>query len=269
VTLITDRSAGLKRLGDVEEYRSVRAKLLAIPGSHPCAAAQAMLEAKRVPYTRVDLFPALSRLWLRATGFDAATVPALRLDGVRVQGTGAIARALDVVRPDPPLVPRDPAIRARVEEIEAWADGPLQTAARRIVLWSALRSPDAVRAALVGARLQFRFPARVAALPVVALPVIGLDAAINGAREPAVRAALAGLSAMLDRADEWMTRGDLGRSPPTVADYQVAGCVRLLVTVEDLGGMLGRRPVAALACRLIPAFPGRVPAGVLPRAWIE
>ena len=73
---------------------------------------------------------------------------------------------------------------------------------------------------------------------------------------------------MLDRVDEWIARGDLGRSPPTVADYQVAGCVRLLLTIEDLAGMLDRRPGTALARRQVPALPGRVPAGVLPDAWI-
>ena len=244
-------------------------RLLAIPGSHPCAAVQAMLDAKQVPYTRADLFPALSRLWLRATGFREGTVPALRLDGARVQGTRAIARALDATWPDPPLVPADPDVRARIEEIEAWADGPLQTAARRIVLWSLLRSPEGVRAALAGARLPFRLPVSIAAVPPVAWPVLAVDAALNGARTPAVRAALRRLPEMLDRADAWIARGDLGRSPPTAADYQVAGCVRLLITVEDLTAMLDGRPVAVLARRLIAVFPGRIPAGVLPAAWVR
>jgi len=244
----------------------VPVKLLAVPGSHPCAAVQAMLDAKQVPYTRVDLFPALSRLWLRATGFRGATVPALRLDGARVQGTRAIARALDAAWPEPPLLPADPGVRARVEEMEAWADGPLQTVARRIVLWSLLRSRDGVRAALEGARLQFRFPVWLAGVPLLAWPVLAVDAALNGARAPAVRAALADLPGMFDRVDDWIARGDLGRSPPSAADYQVAGCVRLLLTIEDLDGMLDDRPAAALARRLIPALPGGVRAGVLPGA---
>src|SRR4051795_13323883 len=134
---------------------SMAVKLLAVPASHPCAAVEAMLRVKGVGYERVDLVPALSRLWLRMTGFDAATVPALRLDGVGVQGSRAIARELDTGWPQPPLVPvepgaraRDPAwpepplfpvdrdARARVEQMEAWADGPLQEVARRIVLWA-------------------------------------------------------------------------------------------------------------------------------------
>lgn len=228
-----------------------------------------MLEAKHVPYVRIDLVPAVSRLWLRATGFSAGTVPALRIDDRRVQGTRAIARALDAAWPEPPLLPPEPELRMRVEQIEAWADGPLQMAARRIVLWSLLRSPDGVRAALAGARLQFRLPTRIASLPPVAWPVLAVDAALNRARPPAVQAALAHLPEMLDRTDDWVAHGDLGRATPTVADFQVAGSVRLLLTVQDLSAMVDGRPVAALARRLIPALPGCVPAGVLPAEWVR
>ncbi len=243
-------------------------KLLALPGSHPCAAVAAMLDAKGVQYDRVDLVPALSRVWLRATGFTGVTVPALRVDGTRIQGTRAIARALDARWPDPPLFPSDPAARARIEQIEAWADGPLQQAARRIVLWSLLRSPVAVRAALHGARLQFRLPTRVAALPVVAAPVLGLDAALNGASSKAVRTDLRALPPMLDRIDEWIAGGTLGGTPACAADYQIAGSVRLLLTVADLQAILADRPAAHLARRLIPRFPGGVPSGVLPPTWL-
>jgi glutathione S-transferase len=76
-------------------------KLLAIPGSHPCAAVAAMLEAKGIRYQRLALFPAVSRIWLRLVGFKAGTVPAAYIDGVRVQGSRAIARALDAYRPNP------------------------------------------------------------------------------------------------------------------------------------------------------------------------
>ena len=245
--------------------RGVSVKLLAVPGSHACASVEAMLRAKRVPYARVDLFPGLSRGWLRLTGFEGATVPALRNDGVRVQGSRAIARALDASWPEPRLFPAEPSARRRVEEIEAWADGPLQVTARRIILWSMLRSRDAVRAALEGARLQFRFPVEPAAL--IAWPVVRLDAALNGVNTATARAALASLPAMLDRTDDWIARGDLATAPPTAADYQVAGSVRLLLTVADLTELFGHRPVAELARRLIPDLPGHVPSGVLPATW--
>jgi len=131
-----------------------------------------MLAAKGVRHDRVDLIPALSRAWLRMTGFPGVTVPAMRIDGARVQGSRAIARALDARWPEPALFPADPAARQRTEAIEAWADGPLQALARRITLWALIRSRAGVRAALDGARLQFRMPVRLAALRPVALPVL-------------------------------------------------------------------------------------------------
>ncbi len=241
-------------------------RLLAIPGSHSCASVVAMLDAKGVAYSRVDLVPAFSRLWLRATGFPRGTVPALRLEGVRVQGTGAIARALEARWPDPPLFPADPRARERVEEIEAWGDTPLQEVARRIILWALCRSRPAVRAALEGARLQFHIPVGLAAL--VAGPFVRLDSHINGATAGAVRADLAALPGMLARMDGWVENGEIGSDPASAAAYQLAGSLRLLLTFEDLAPLLEDRPAAALARRLIPVLPGLVPAGVLPTEWL-
>ena len=42
----------------------------------------------------------------------------------------------------------------------------------------------------------------------------------------------------------------------------------MLLTVADLEPVVAGRPVAELAYRLIPTFPGQVPAGVLPAAWL-
>ena len=85
-----------------------------------------MLERKGVAYKRVDLIAVMSKAILRAAGFPGVTVPALRIDGNKVQGTGAIARELDRHVPDPPLLPADPAQRAQVEEAERWGDEVLQ-----------------------------------------------------------------------------------------------------------------------------------------------
>lgn len=226
-----------------------------------------MLDRKGVAYDRVDLFPAFSRGWLRLSGFPAGTVPALRLDGARVQGSRAIARALDVRWPDPPLFPADRAACARVEEIEAWGDGPLQDVARRIILWALTHDNAGATAALEGARLQFRFPVALAAR--LSSPVLRLDAALNHAREEAVRADLVSLPAMLERIDAWIAAGALGGFLATAADYQLAGSLRLLLTLEDLAPYFRGRPAEQLARRLIPAFPGRVAAGVLPTAWLS
>jgi glutathione S-transferase len=245
----------------------VAVRLLAIAASHPCAAVAAMLDAKGVAYDRVDLFPVASRVWLRSTGFPAGTVPALRLHGVRVQGSRSIARALEVRWPDPPLFPADAASRARVEQIEAWGDGPLQGAVRRIVLWALTHDHEGPTAALEGARLQFHVPLALAAR--LAWPFLRLDAALNNVGADVVRGDLALLPGMLDRIDAWISAGDIGGVAPTAADYQLAGSLRLLLTLDDLAPHFRGRPCEVLARRLIPAFPGHVAAGVLPLAWLS
>ena len=96
------------------------AKLFVIPSSHPSMAARLMLERKGIEYRRIDLLPVIHRAVLKAAGFDGVTVPALRIDGQRLQGSRTIARALDALRPQPPLYPRDPEARKAVEQAEAW-----------------------------------------------------------------------------------------------------------------------------------------------------
>ena len=89
------------------------AKLYVIPGSHPSRSAMLMLERKGIPYKRVDLIPVVSKGVLKAQRFDGITVPALKLDGRRVQGSREIARELDHVQPEPPLLPADPEKRIK------------------------------------------------------------------------------------------------------------------------------------------------------------
>ena len=108
------------------------ARLYVIPGSHPSRAARLMLEHKGIDYKRVDLIAALHRPLLKARGFEAATVPALRINGRRIQGTRNISQALDELHPTPPLFPTDPARRAVVEEAECWGDEALQPVPRRL-----------------------------------------------------------------------------------------------------------------------------------------
>jgi glutathione S-transferase len=52
-------------------------------------------------------------------GFPGKTVPAIRIDHAEVQGSTAIALALDSLVPSPPLFPSDPERRAAVLEAEA------------------------------------------------------------------------------------------------------------------------------------------------------
>src|SRR5207253_4946210 len=83
------------------------ARLYVVHGSHPCAAVARGLELKGMPYRTVELPPPLHAAIQRAR-FGARTVPGLRLDGEKVQGSRAILRRLDELHPDPPLYPADP-----------------------------------------------------------------------------------------------------------------------------------------------------------------
>jgi glutathione S-transferase len=82
-----------------------------------------MLDAKGITYKRIDLMPVISKGVLRAAGFPGITVPALKIDGRKVQGSREIARELDRMRPEPPLLPSDPAERTAVEQAYA-GDAP-------------------------------------------------------------------------------------------------------------------------------------------------
>jgi hypothetical protein len=44
--------------------------------------------------------------------------------------------------------------------------------------------------------------------------------------------------------------------------------VRLLLTIADLRDQIDARPAGRLARRLIPRYPGDMPAGALPADWI-
>jgi glutathione S-transferase len=60
----------------------------------------------------------------------------------------------------------------------------------------------------------------------------------------------------------------IGGETPNAADLQIAGSVRLLLTLADLRDAIDARPAGRLARRLIPRYPGDVPAGTLPADWI-
>lgn len=228
--------------------------LFVLPGSHPSWAARLMLERKGIDYTRVDLIPAAHRKILRALRFPGLTVPALRIDGQRVQGTRTIAETLDRMRPDPPLLPADPAKRSAVEEVERFADAELQSAARRITWWGLLRDGDAPRTFLDGARVGM--PHGVAAR--IATPFARASARYNNADDEHVRADLAALPGMLDRVDGWIADGTLSAGAPTVADYQVATSVRLLMCSQDLRPRIESRPAGQHSLTVVPDFPGHI-----------
>jgi glutathione S-transferase len=240
------------------------AVLYAIPASHPCAAVEHALRLKGVPYRRVEMIPVLSRLPQRVR-FGAYSVPAIVFpDGQKLSGSRAIMRALDERMPEPPLLPSGREARARVERAEEWGAQVLQPLARRVI-WAALvRTPKAVGSYSEGARLPVPQPMVGLTAPLVAR----IATAANGASDPMVRADLIGLPTHLGRIDGWIADGTLGGDRPNAADLQIAASLRLLLTIDDVRPLLDDRPAGALARRVFPDYPGHVPSGALPAAWL-
>jgi len=242
----------------------VKATLFAVPASHPSLAAELMLRQKGVDYRRVDLVAVVHRGVLRVLGFPGITVPALRMEGKRVQGTREIAVELDALRPDPPLFPADPDQHRAVMEAEAWGDKEFQPVPRRLV-WAALRRDRSTMATyLAGAKLGVPVP--VAAL--LGAPVIRAAARANYATDENVRKDLADLPALLDHIDGLLGAGTIGGAQPNVADFQIGTSTGLLATLEDAQPLLEGRPALEHARRIAPGYPGRTPR-VFPQAWLQ
>jgi glutathione S-transferase len=241
-----------------------RATLFVIPGSHPAMTARLMLEQKGIDYRRIDLVPVVSKGVLRAARFPGNTVPALRINGERVQGSREISRTLDRLLPEPALFPEDPVERGKVEEAERWGDETLQAPARRI-LWNALkRDRGPLESFSQGAKLGV--PLKVAMA--TAAPVVAMSARFNEATDENVEADLAALPGYLDKVDAWIGESVLGATPPNAADLQISTSVCLLMTLDDLRPFIESRPAGQLAARVVKDYPGKVPP-ILPAQWLE
>jgi len=239
------------------------ARLFVIPGSHPATTAALMFDFKGIAYNRTDLIPIVSKGVLRAAGFPRMTVPALRIDGERIQGSREISRALDRIQPDPPLFPADPGRRAAVEDAERFGDEELQHPIRQLLWWGFKREKDNLRAYSEGARLGL--PVGLAVK--TGGPLVALSARLNEATDANARAALAALPDLLDRVDAYIADGTIGGDEPNAADFQIATSIGLALTLDDLKPLVEPRPAADLARRIVPDYPGHMPP-ILPPAWL-
>lgn len=241
----------------------VEARLYVIPASHPSIAAESMLKHKGISYKRRDLIPVVSKVVLRAVRFPGVTVPALQIDGSRIQGSRQIARELERLRPEPPLYPADPEKRVAVEEAERFGDEELQHPIRQILWWGMKRDRSPLRSYSEGAQLGI--PVSLAVK--TAAPIVALSARFNEAGDQNVRADLEALPSLLDRVDAWIASGVLNGERLNVADFQIAPSIGLALTLDDLRPAIEGRPAAELARRIVPDYPGRMPP-VLPAAWL-
>ncbi len=235
--------------------------LYVIPASHPSTTAELMLQRKGLPYKRRDLITAMHIPILKAMGFPSRTVPALKVDRRKVQGTRQISRFLDELQPEPPLFPT--ANRAEVEDAERWGDEQLQSVPRRLAWFALGRDRSDLKGFMEGYKLGLPTSVAVA----TAGPIVWAEQKINKASPEAVRADLERLPELLDHVDGLLARGVIGGAEPNAADYQIATSVRLLMAFDQLTPLMAGRPLAAWAERIAPDPGGRIPAA-LPADWL-
>jgi glutathione S-transferase len=239
------------------------AKLYSLKLSHPAHTARLMLVHKRIDHDVVDLVPGLHPQVLRGLGFPRGTVPALKIDGRKIQGSLEISAALEELQPEPALYPRDREGRRAVQEAERWGEEELQELARRIFRWAAAEQP-AVR--------------RWIAVDIVGLPAPDFmdrpNAALarrfaraSNATDEHVRRDVAALPALLDHVDELTGRETIAGRTPNAADFQIAPSLRMLLAVPALRPVVEPRPCGRLAERLLPDYPDPFPVEI-PAEWV-
>ena len=233
----------------------MKATLYTIAGTPNGRIAERMLEHKRVRYRRVELPQALHKPIIRLLGFGGNTVPALKLDGRKVLGTRPISKALESACPDPPLFPRDPKLRADVEEAERWGEEVLQAIPRRVILWAVLRDPRAA-ASFVDRGPFARIPDWL--VSTLARPLARIQVRLNRTGDGPACAALGELPGVLDHVDDLIGRGVLDSDELTAADYQIGCSLRILMCLDDLRPLIEPRPAGRLALRACPRYPGRI-----------
>ena len=160
--------------------------------------------------------------------------------------------------PDPPLFPRDPDARARVEDAERWGEQVLQPVPRRLFRWLLLTQQSA--RAWMGSEVM-RLPA-VSMLVPFFMPAIRRLAAISHADEARVRADIERLPELLDHVDALIADATIGGAEPNAADFQILSSVRVLLEFEDLTQLLDGRACAPAARLLFPHWAGPIPRGL-------
>ncbi len=250
------------------QSRDRQATLYVIPGSHACRTGMLLLDHKSISYRVVELPTGLHPQLVRLRGFPGSrepkrmvdgkptrmsalmdrmgTVPALSIDGARVQRNTEIARHLERIHPDPPLFPPDPELRAEVEAAEAFGDEPLQMIARRLGLAA---GPDGLANGGAEGRLGALLAHNTMQRRVMATVAGRTTFNTGGDTEARLRREL---PAMLDRIDTWVAAGVLNGPQLWVADYAVAPSLALMDYRLDLREELRGRPSFALVERLLP-----------------
>lgn len=211
--------------------------LYGFPTSHPVQAVLGMLAFKGIEFRQVELVPGTHPARLRAVGFRGTTVPALDVDGEKVQGSTRISRRLEALAPEPSLYGARP---EAVAEAERWGEAELQPL-HRIAYRRALVQRRDLRGAI-------SLPRAV---------VLAVLARATGAR---VSRSVGALPAALDHVDALIAEGTIGGAEPNAADFQIGATIWALLSFEDFRPLVAGRPAARLAERFtyerrrVPAF---------------
>ena len=220
--------------------------LYSIPGSHACRAATLMLEYKGIPWRERVLLPGVQTLTMKLRGFPGRTVPALRLDGDRVQTNREIARYLDMLRPEPPLVPESR--EAEIAEAERFIDGVVQPLARRLILSAGRRDLGELAEHADSGRLgALLAPSRWRRRTVIqgAFRYFGIHGRVESLD-------LAALPSVLAHADSLVAAGVLNGDELNAADFQAAPCLALMAYRLDVRDLVESRPSWGLVETLLP-----------------
>jgi glutathione S-transferase len=238
-------------------------KLYVVHGSHPCIAVEKALALKGLDYSVFEWPPPAHTLGQRIL-FGRRTVPGLKIDGEKVQGSRAIMRRLDELAPDPPLFPPDPAARARVEDAERWGDEVFQPVARELIWAALMRQP----AAMVSYSAHSKLPLPAPAVRAVAPVITRVQARINRTDANVAAGVLAALPAQLDQIDGYIATGTIGAlAQPNAADLQILSTLGLLLTIGDVRPLIESRPCGKAAAALFGGmFDGDLPAGAIASA---
>ena len=212
-----------------------------------------------MPYDVTEL-PNVLHIPHQLARFRAPTVPAMKLGGEKLVGSRTIMRRIDQQWPDPPLYDRP-----GVEEAERWGDEELQPVGRRVIAWATSHCLSSTPSFFVDSKLPMPPPV----IRVLAPVVTRLGGLRNGAGDDAVREHLAALPGHLERIEGWIDDGTIGTDEATAADLQIGSVLGLLLGVQDVARIIEpHERVAALSRRWFPRYPGHVPSGVLPAAWL-
>ncbi len=240
-----------------------KVKFYMFPGSNSVYTGRLMLDYKGIDYKTVTLMPGPHAFIMLGLGFDTMGVPAVKIDGRRVQGTRAISRALDELWLDRPLFPAEPAQRKAVEDAERWGE-ELQNATRRIFYCASRRDKAAFKSVMTADRT----PPMRAVLKVAAPLIVRLATGAHRATDAAGMDDLAMLPARLDQIDAWIAEGLLGGEELNAADFQIAVNVSALMMSEDIAPFIAGRPMEAYAQRVAPDYKGHL-GKVLPSGWLQ